>query len=174
MERCHENPQPPCRSVRPFESFQAGERHRSPVRVLTQATIQAFAEVTGDRNPVHLDPGFARATIFRGTIAHGMLLNSLLAGMAFEAGLMGPNFLALESTEARFLAAVRAGDQIFGTVTIADVDPEASRRCGRVRWELRMFRLTPQDEPELAVEARWSTLVFKAQYLRQGTQRAVE
>jgi len=152
--------------ARSFESFEIGESHRSPVRVLEQGTIEAFADVTGDKNPIHLDPEFARGTVFRGTVAHGLLLTSLLAGMAFDYGLLGKNILALESSEERYLAPVRPGDRIRGTVTICDKDADVSKRCGRVRWDLKMFKITGEGSQELVLQVYWNTLVFKERYLR--------
>jgi len=49
--------------------------------------IKAYAEVSGDRNPIHLDETFARSVGLPGVIAHGMLQMGLLAGLAVaEAG----------------------------------------------------------------------------------------
>jgi acyl dehydratase len=47
-------------------------------RRMTQEQVDQFAEVTGDRNFIHVDPERARSTAFRGTIAHGYLTLSLL------------------------------------------------------------------------------------------------
>ena len=47
-------------------------------RRMTQEQVDQFAEVTGDRNFIHVDPERARGTAFRGTIAHGYLTLSLL------------------------------------------------------------------------------------------------
>jgi acyl dehydratase len=47
-------------------------------RRMTQQQVDQFAEVTGDRNFIHVDPERARATAFGGTIAHGYLTLSLL------------------------------------------------------------------------------------------------
>ena len=47
-------------------------------RRMTQEQVNQFAEVTGDRNFIHIDPQRARATVFGGTIAHGYLTLSLL------------------------------------------------------------------------------------------------
>jgi len=50
-----------------------------PWTVMTQAQVDAFAELTGDRNFIHVDPERARATPFGGTIAHGLFSLALLA-----------------------------------------------------------------------------------------------
>ncbi|QCI69099.1 hydratase [Phreatobacter stygius] len=48
---------------------------------LTQADFDLFARVSGDDNPIHVDPGFSRATRFGRTVAHGMLLYTVLWGL---------------------------------------------------------------------------------------------
>ena len=152
--------------LRAFETFQVGETHRSPIHVIEQDAIDRFAELTGDHNPVHLDPEFARRTVFRGTVAHGLYLASVLAGMAYAHGLMGRNILALEKSEETYLAGVRPGDEVYGIVEITGTDADATRRCGRVRWELKMIRFKRDGSEEVAVLARWDTLVFKERFLR--------
>ena len=53
--------------------------------LVDQGRIDAFAEVSGDRQFLHVDPAQAAQTKFGGTIAHGMLTLSMMSGMAFEA-----------------------------------------------------------------------------------------
>jgi phosphate acetyltransferase len=48
-------------------------------RTLTMADIQAFAAVSGDTNPAHLDPEYANDTLFHGVIGHGMWGGSLIS-----------------------------------------------------------------------------------------------
>jgi hypothetical protein len=54
----------------PYDSIVVGQAARL-VRTLTLADIQAFAAVSGDTNPAHLDPEYANATLFHGVIGHG-------------------------------------------------------------------------------------------------------
>ena len=156
---------PSAATPRSFESFEVGETHDSPVRTLLAEDVAAFADLTGDRNPIHLDPEFARTTVFRKPIAHGLFLASILAGMAFDRGLLGRNILAIERSEEQYLQPVRLGEQIRGTVRITAKDPDASKRCGRVTWELTLLRLSEGKET-VAVQALWKTLVFKEAFLR--------
>ena len=50
-------------------------------RKIEQADVDAFAEVTGDHNPVHVDEAFAQQTRFGRCIAHGMLTASLISSV---------------------------------------------------------------------------------------------
>lgn len=51
-------------------------------RALTQADFNAFAALSGDDNPIHVDPEFSARTSFGRTVSHGMLLYSILRGLA--------------------------------------------------------------------------------------------
>lgn len=50
-------------------------------RAFTQAEFNAFAELSGDHNPIHVDPAFAAETAFGATVAHGMMLFSAIRGL---------------------------------------------------------------------------------------------
>ena len=53
-------------------------------RALTQADFDAFARLSGDDNPIHVDPGFSSRTRFGRTVSHGMLLSTVLRGLLEE------------------------------------------------------------------------------------------
>jgi acyl dehydratase len=78
----------------------------------TRDQIAAYAEASGDHNPIHLDDDFARSVGLPGVIAHGLLQMGLLAVVAGEAA-GGPS--RLRSLSCRFAGMVEPGD----TVTFA-------------------------------------------------------
>ena len=51
------------------------------VHVFSQADFDLFAQLSGDHNPIHTDPGFSSGTRFGRTVAHGLLLCSVLRGL---------------------------------------------------------------------------------------------
>ena len=84
-------------------------------RTLTMADIQAFAAVSGDTNPAHMDPEYANDTLFHGVIGHGMWGGSLIStvlGTVFP----GPGTIYLEQN-LRFSRPVRVGDTLTVSVT---------------------------------------------------------
>ena len=93
--------------------------------VVTEADIAAFAEVSGDFNPVHMDEAFAQTTQFKGRIAHGMLsaayISALLAGE-----LPGPGAVYM-SQSLRFRRPVRIGDEVTTKITVTAIDAEKAR-----------------------------------------------
>ena len=75
------------------------------VVTFTEEQIAAYAEASGDRNPIHLDDEVARSVGLPGVIAHGMLQMGLLARVAGEAG-------RLTRLSCRFSGMVRPGDTV--------------------------------------------------------------
>ena len=94
-------------------------------KVVTDQDIEMFAEVSTDRNPVHLDDDYAQDTIFEGRIAHGMLTAGLISAVIGEQ-LPGHGTVYLGQT-LKFLGPVRPGDMVRAEVTVTDIDP-AKRR----------------------------------------------
>jgi 3-hydroxybutyryl-CoA dehydratase len=94
-------------------------------RMVSDADIAAFAAVSGDTNPVHLDATYAAQTRFGGRIAHGMLAASWLSAL-LGTELPGPGAIYVSQT-LRFRRPVRIGDDVTARVTIAAIDPERGR-----------------------------------------------
>ena len=98
-----------------------GERAERSMTV-TDEHIEAFARLSGDRNPVHFDDGFARGLGFEGRIAHGAITASLLSAL-LGMDLPGPGSVFLEE-RVRFRAPVRPGDTITGVLEVTKVRPD--------------------------------------------------
>lgn len=90
------------------------------VRVVTEEDLELFAKVSGDYNPVHMDEDFARATPFRGRIAHGALVASFISGVLGNQ-LPGPGAIFL-GLNLRFFRPTRIGDEVTTRVTVKSVD----------------------------------------------------
>ena len=107
-----------------YDELSVGQSARL-LRTLTQADIQAFAAVSGDTNPAHLNHEYANDTLFHGVIAHGMwggALISALLGTQFP----GPGTIYLEQV-LHFTKPVRIGDTLTVTVTVTSKDDEKKR-----------------------------------------------
>ena len=98
---------------------------------VTDRDIEMFAEVSTDRNPVHLDDGYAQDTIFEGRIAHGMLSAGLISAVIGEQ-LPGHGSIYLGQS-LKFIAPVRPGDVVRAEVTVMDID--YSKRRVQLRTE---------------------------------------
>jgi len=98
-----------------FDEITLGQSARL-LRTLTLQDIKAFAAVSGDTNPAHLDSEYASDTLFHGVIAHGMwsgALISALLGTQFP----GPGTIYQEQA-LHFVKPVRVGDTLTVTVTV--------------------------------------------------------
>ena len=98
---------------------------RSLVKTVTDRDIELFAEVSTDHNPVHLDDAYAKGTMFKGRIAHGMLSGGLISAVIGEQ-LPGHGTVYLGQT-LKFTAPVRPGDRVEAEVTVTAVDPVKRR-----------------------------------------------
>jgi 3-hydroxybutyryl-CoA dehydratase len=89
------------------------------VKTITQSDIEQFAELVGDRNPVHVNPDFAKKTRFGRPIAHGMWGLSLVSAV-LGTKLPGPGTIYLSQT-VQFRAPVFAGDTLTAKVKVLEV-----------------------------------------------------
>ncbi|MGI9133525.1 MAG: bifunctional enoyl-CoA hydratase/phosphate acetyltransferase [Rhodoferax sp.] len=104
-----------------YDELQVGQSARL-LRTLTLADIQAFAAVSGDTNPAHLDADYAANSLMHGVVAHGMwggALISALLGTKFP----GAGTIYLEQV-LHFTKPVRIGDTLAVTVTVARKEDE--------------------------------------------------
>jgi len=95
------------------------------VRTVGEADIVAFAAVSGDNNPVHLDADYAAGTSFGERIAHGMLSASYISAV-IGTRLPGPGAIYL-SQALRFKRPVKIGDEVTARATISEIDTAKAR-----------------------------------------------
>jgi len=94
-------------------------------KTIKDEDIRIFAEVTGDKNPLHLDDEFASKTIFKRRIAHGILTAALISSVIGNR-LPGNGTIYLSQT-LNFLAPVYVGDEITAKVEVLQVLKEGKR-----------------------------------------------
>ena len=88
-------------------------------KTIEQSDIDAFASVTGDHNPVHVDEEFAKSTRFGKRIAHGMLTASLISAVLANK-LPGAGSVYLGQT-LQFVAPVFPGDEVTARVVVKEI-----------------------------------------------------
>ena len=104
-----------------MSSLKTGDKI-SRTTLITDEMIRAFADLTGDTNPVHLDDAFAAGTRFGRRIAHGMIAAGLISATLAN-DLPGPGTIYLNQT-LQFKAPVHPGDTITTTVEVKNVRPD--------------------------------------------------
>jgi 3-hydroxybutyryl-CoA dehydratase len=94
-------------------------------KTIASSDVVGFAEVTGDRNPIHLSEHFAARTPFGTRIAHGLYTASLISAV-LGTRLPGPGAVYISQT-LNFRAPVRIGDTVEVEVTVAELIPDRRR-----------------------------------------------
>jgi 3-hydroxybutyryl-CoA dehydratase len=107
-----------------LEDLTVGQSATRTWRV-TAADIEAFAAVTGDDNPLHLDEAYAETTQFKGRIAHGMLSAGYISAVMGRQ-LPGPGAVYVSQT-LNFRRPVRIGDDVTAEATITAIDAQRGR-----------------------------------------------
>ena len=106
-----------------FEEIQIGDSAEF-TKVITADMIKAFSEISGDTNPVHLDEEYAKGTVFKERIAHGILVTGLISRV-LGCQLPGEGAIYV-SQEVKFLRPVKIGDTI--TAQVEAISKEERRK----------------------------------------------
>ena len=120
-----------------FEDIEIGQEWESLGRTVTQTDISNFAGVSGDFNPIHIDHEFARTTLFRQPIAHGLLIFSMASGL----GLFAPPMRTLAFMSIRewtFREPVFFGDTIRVRTKVLEKTAKGRGKRGVVTWQRRI------------------------------------
>ncbi len=120
-------------------------------KTITEDDVMRFADVSGDRNPLHLDEEYASGTRFCGRIVHGMLGAGLISGV-LAMQLPGPGAIYVNQS-LRFAAPVRVGDEVTVRVTITGIDRPRKRVTMTTICRVG-DRVVIDGEAELVVPAR--------------------
>jgi 3-hydroxybutyryl-CoA dehydratase len=94
-------------------------------KTISSSDVVGFAQLTGDRNPIHLSEHFAAKTSFGRRIAHGLYTASLISAV-LGTRLPGPGAVYISQT-LNFRAPVKIGDTVEVTVTVAELIPGRQR-----------------------------------------------
>ena len=114
-----------------IDEITMGEK-ASVTRTVTEADVLQFADLTGDRNPVHIDEEYARQSMFGARIAHGSFTTALISGV-LGMQLPGLGTIAYES-RCRFRYPVYFGDTITATVEAVEKNPAKNLVKFKCSW----------------------------------------
>ncbi len=119
----------------------------SQSKTITETDIVLYAGITGDFNPMHINEEYAKTTRFGGRIAHGGLIEGLIAPVV-GMKLPGPGTIALERT-VRFKAPGRIGDTITVTATVAEKIVEKNIVVMKAEWKNQRGELVMEGSVKL-------------------------
>ena len=101
-------------------TLQPGDALPTLVRRIAQERINDYAEASGDHNPIHLDPEFAKKTSLGGTVAHGMLMLAYVSELMTE--VFKDRWTRGGHLSARFKGAAYPGDTVTVSGTVKKVE----------------------------------------------------
>jgi 3-hydroxybutyryl-CoA dehydratase len=135
---------------RPYEEIEIGET-ASITKMISETDIVNFAGIIGDFNPVHVNPEYAKTTMFGERIAHGMLTASFISTLV-GCCIPGVNALYL-SQEVKFVRPVKIGDTITATAEVIE-KIDAKRR-------VIMTTTITNQRGEVVVSGKATTMVMQ-------------
>jgi len=106
------------------EQLEVGKTYKTKITI-TEQMVEHFARATGDYNPIHMEGDYARGTIFKARVVHGMLHAGLISGI-IGTRFPGPGTIYL--TQAlKFLKPVFIGDEVTYRLKVLEYVQEKNR-----------------------------------------------
>jgi acyl dehydratase len=141
-----------------YEDLEVGRRWRTAARTVTEADVVAFAGVSGDFNPIHVDAEHAATTSFGERIAHGALVLAIATGLRQQEGVFRGTLKAwLGMREWRFQAPVRIGDTLHVVTEIKERRATKDAAAGLVV----QFVEVRNQRDEVVAEGEFVTLMAR-------------
>lgn len=138
-----------------FEDFDDALAFETPARVIADADIRAWAELVGDRNPLHLDDAYAAGTVFGGRIAPGLLGTAVASGLLNQSGLTAGTLVAFLGLEWRYRRPIRPGTAVRLRCGLLEARSSADPGRGVVRLALALL----DDADEVVQDGTFTMLV---------------
>jgi acyl dehydratase len=138
-----------------YEDFSPGAEYGTGERTIDDATIHAFAELSGDFNPLHLDDGYAASTAYGRRIAHGVLGLAVATGLVAETHLTRGTLVALLGLDWDFRAPLLPGDRVTARVRVGETRRTSRGDRGLVRLGVQLL----DQRGEIVQEGTWTYLV---------------
>jgi acyl dehydratase len=143
-----------------FEEYTLGQTITTAARTITETDIVNFAGLSGDYNQIHTDAEFAKSTPFGQRIAHGVLILSIISGLAVQTGFMEGTIIAFrEIAEWKFSKPVFIGDTVHGTLEI--IETKALRRLGGGAVTLKLNVIN--QHTDVVMSGTWTVLIASKQ-----------
>jgi 3-hydroxybutyryl-CoA dehydratase len=128
---------------RTLEDFTVGDVILTRGRTVEASDLIAFAGLTGDHYPLHIDEEYGKGTRFGSRLAHGPLTYAIAVGLVGMTGYYGDGIVALlEIQTLRALRPVQPGDTLSARAVVEVCEPGDSPRYGtlHVRYSVRNQR----------------------------------
>jgi 3-hydroxybutyryl-CoA dehydratase len=141
-----------------FEEFEDGYEAETAARTVTEADVVLFAGLSGDYNPLHTDSEFARGTLFKERIAHGLLGLSIASGLANRLGFADGTAQALTGMEWKFRGPIMFGDTIRARIAVRKKKEMKQLGGGFVFFDVTLLN----QKDEVVQKGTWTLLISSA------------
>jgi acyl dehydratase len=122
-----------------WEEWEIGAEFVSPARTVTEADIVAYAGLSGDYNPLHVNEEFCKQTPFGSRIAHGPLVYAIAAGLMFQLHLYDDTLIAFLGFDSlKFTKPVKPGDTIHARATVLEKRETSNAERGVMKRRLQV------------------------------------
>ena len=122
-----------------WEQWEIGAEFESPARTVTEADIVAFAGVSGDYNPLHINEEYCKQTPFGTRIAHGPLVYAIAAGLLFQLHLYDDTLIAFLGFDSlKFTRPVKPGDTIHARIKVLEKRETSNPERGVMKRQLQV------------------------------------
>ncbi len=138
-----------------FEDFSIGDALISAERTLTAADIDTFATLSGDHNPLHIDPDFAASGPYGRPIAHGLLIQAIASGLLVNNGRLDGTAVGLRHVDCKLSAPVFVGDRIHVHSTVLKTKAIRRLNVGNIFVDFRVIN----QESTTVQKGTWQLLV---------------
>ena len=123
-----------------WEEWEIGAEFVSPARTVTEADIVAFAGLSGDYNPLHIDEEYCKGTPYGGRIAHGPLVYAIAAGLLFQLHLYDDTLIAFLGFDSlKFTKPVRPGDTVHARIKVLEKRKTSNPGRGVMKRQLQVL-----------------------------------
>ncbi len=117
-----------------FDDVEVGQEWRSPARTIAEADLVNYSGLSGDFNAIHTDAEFAKSTLYRQRIAHGLLVMAIGSGLALHSPPMRTMaFVGIREWD--FKEPVFIGDTVHVTTRILEKEVRSRGRRGQILWQ---------------------------------------
>lgn len=139
-----------------FEEFSIGQRITTAGRTITEADVVGFAGISGDFNQIHVDREYSQHAPFGQRVAHGLLVLSIVSGLAVQTGIMEGTVLAFrEINEWKFSKPVYFGDTIHAELMVMETKLLPRLRGGSVLIDVAV----KNQNSETVMKGIWTVLI---------------
>ncbi|MBN2548206.1 MAG: hypothetical protein JXB15_03540 [Anaerolineales bacterium] len=139
-----------------LDEFEAGQKIITAGRTITEADVVNFAGLSGDFNQMHVDEQYSQGTPFKQRVAHGLLVLSIVSGLAVQTGLMEGTVIAFrEITEWKFIKPVFLGDTIHAELVV--IEKKEIRRISGGSVIIEVSVKNQQDD--IVMKGVWTVLI---------------